>query len=414
LLPEKKQMKVLQINSVGAAGSTGRIAEEIGKLLIAGDGESYIAFGRRERESKSKKIIIGSKKGFYVHVLLTRLTDRHGFGSRKATEKFLKEVAEINPDIIHLHNVHGYYINIQLLFSFLKEFNKPIVWTLHDCWAFTGHCAHFEDINCTKWKTHCNNCPKVKRYPASWGFDNSFNNFAEKKKLFSACDLHMVVPSKWLNDLVSESFLGSFSTSIIYNGIDINVFKPTPKTIIPGFHSLVQGKKIILGVANVWQQGKGLHDFFRLSKLITEEYKIVLVGLTSNQLKELPENIIGIRRTESPAQLAEWYSEAIAFVNPTWSDNFPTTNIEALACGTPVITYKTGGSAESINERTGFAVEKGKVDHIWWAIQQIEMRGKDFYQQNCRARAVEYFNKDDRYEEYLNLYQGLIKEFERG
>jgi putative colanic acid biosynthesis glycosyltransferase len=403
-------LKIIQVNVTVNTGSTGRIAEEIGKLLIENGSSSYIAFGRNENPSQSVKIKIGTKTDFYLHTLKTRLFDKHGFGSRKATEKLIDRITEIQPDIIHLHNVHGYYVNLEVLFTFLKNYKKPVVWTLHDCWAFTGHCAHFEDINCTKWKSHCNTCPKVKRYPASWGLDNSFNNFAKKKRLFSACNLRIVVPSKWLQNLVSESFLSSFPTSIIYNGVNVNVFRPSESRTIPGFHSLVQGKKIILGVANVWQQGKGLPDFYRLSELISEEYKIALVGLSSGQLKDLPENVIGIKKTESPEQLAEWYSEAIAFVNPTWSDNFPTTNIEALACGTPVITYKTGGSAEAIDENTGFVIEKGNVRDIWSAIQQIEKRGRDSYKRNCRARAVEYFNKEDRYEEYLNLYQGLLKE----
>ena len=230
-------MKVLQINTTVNTGSTGRIAEEIGKLLIAKGNSSFIAFGRRENPSQSEKIKIGSKTDFYLHTLKTRLFDQHGFGSRKATEELINKIFQVQPDIIHLHNIHGYYVNNQVLFGFLKRYKKPVVWTLHDCWAFTGHCAHFEDISCIKWKTHCTNCPKVKRYPASWGFDNSFNNFAVKKKLFSACALHIVLPSKWLNNLVSESFLSHFQTSIIYNGIDLNVFKPTPSCFIRNYRS---------------------------------------------------------------------------------------------------------------------------------------------------------------------------------
>jgi putative colanic acid biosynthesis glycosyltransferase len=401
-------LKVLQINTTINTGSTGRIAEEIGKLVLAKGNSSFIAFGRKENPSKSVKIEIGNKKDFFLHTLKTRLFDKHGFGSKKATGKFLKEIAEIQPDVIHLHNVHGYYVNLQALFSFLKEFNKPIVWTLHDCWAFTGHCAHFEDISCTKWETHCNSCPKVKRYPASWGFDNSFNNFAEKKKLFSACDLHIVVPSKWLNDLVSKSFLSDFNISVIYNGVDVDTFKPATQNKFPEFYELVEGKKIILGVANVWQKNKGLNDFIELSKILSDDFKIVLIGLTPSQIKELPNRMLGIGRTESVTELANWYAISSVFVNPTWSDNFPTTNLEALACGTPVITYRTGGSPEAISAETGFVVDKGDINGIWDAIKEIERRERGSYKNACRKRAEELFNKEDRFQEYLDLYEKLL------
>jgi putative colanic acid biosynthesis glycosyltransferase len=401
-------LKILQINTTVNTGSTGRIAEEIGKLVLAKGNSSFIAFGRKENPSKSVKIGIGNKKDFYLHTLKTRLFDKHGFGSRKATEKFLKEIAEIQPDVIHLHNVHGYYVNLQALFSFLKEFNKPIVWTLHDCWAFTGHCAHFEDINCTKWKSHCNSCPKVKRYPASWGFDNSFNNFAEKKKLFSACDLHIVVPSIWLHDLVSKSFLGDFNISVIYNGVDVDTFQPSTQNKFPESYELVKGKKVILGVANVWQKNKGLNDFIELSKILSDDFKIVLIGLTPPQIKELPNRMLGICRTESVTELANWYAISSVFVNPTWSDNFPTTNLEALACGTPVITYRTGGSPEAISAETGFVVDKGDINGIWDAIKEIERRERSSYKNSCRKRAEELFNKEDRFQEYLDLYEKLL------
>lgn len=403
-------MKVLQINTTVNSGSTGRIAEEIGKLLISKGEESYIAFGREEKDSKSNKIKIGAKNDFYSHVLFTRLFDRHGFSSGKATEKFLEIVSDIQPDIIHLHNIHGYYLNIAVLFDFLNIINKPVIWTLHDCWSFTGHCAHFEDINCTKWQSHCKVCPKVNRYPGSWWIDNSFKNFADKRQLFTSFrNLHIVVPSKWLRDLVSKSFLGEFPVSVVYNGVDVNTFQPSDNSEFSQISSpSIEGKNVILGVANVWQKSKGFDDFINLSKIISENYVIVLVGLTPVQLKGLPKNIIGINRTESPSQLACWYSVATSFVNPTWSDNFPTTNLEALACGTPVITYQTGGSAEAINSETGYVVEKGNINGLWNAIQETEKKGKAFYNITCRTRALEYFNKKDRFLEYLELYQRII------
>ncbi|GAB3203721.1 glycosyltransferase involved in cell wall biosynthesis [Pontibacter aydingkolensis] len=403
-------MKVLQINTTVNTGSTGKIAEEVGKLLLIDGDESIVAFGREGNSSESEKIAIGTKIDFYTHILKTRLFDRHGFGSYQATNKLISSIEKLNPDMIHLHNIHGYYLNIEILFSFLKKFNKPIVWTLHDCWAFTGHCAHFEDIGCVKWKTHCNNCPKVKRYPSSWFIDNSFSNFSDKRRLFTSSNIHIVVPSRWLSNLVSESFLGLFPTTVIYNGVDTTIFNPLSDAE-DTFRGYVRGRKVILGVSNVWQKSKGIDDFISLSKIISKDYVIVLIGMSPEQKGNLPENIVGISRTESPMQLAKWYTKATAFLNPTWSDNFPTTNIEALSCGTPVVTYNTGGSPEAIDHKTGFVVERGDVEGMWLAIQQIEKKGRDFYMDICRKRALKYFNKEDRYQEYINLYQSLLKEY---
>ncbi|MGK0379466.1 MAG: glycosyltransferase involved in cell wall biosynthesis [Patiriisocius sp.] len=401
-------MKVLQINTTSNSGSTGRIAEEIGKTILRNGDDSYIGYSRSGMPSSSLAVPIGNRRDVYLHVLQTRLFDTHGFGSKNATKLFLEEIEELNPDIIHLHNIHGYYLNIEVLFQYLEKERKPVVWTFHDCWPFTGHCTYFDFVNCEKWKTQCEKCPNRKAYPSSWIVDNSKNNFKRKKELFTALDnVHIVTPSKWLHNHVKESFLKSHALETIHNGIDLDSFKPTSNLDINIKYNIAN-RKIILGVASIWDKRKGLEDFLALNKLISSDYQIVLVGLNKKQLKEIPETIIGIARTESLEELAELYSVAEVFINPTYVDNFPTTNIESLACGTPVITYNTGGSPEAIDEDTGKVVEKGDVGGLWNGINQLSMYSQEHYSKVCRTRAEKMFNKEDRYMDYLKLYEKLI------
>jgi len=401
-------MRILQINTTVNSGSTGRIAEDIGGLIIKNSGKSYISFGRGNRSSSSKKIKIGNKLDVILHGLESSLFDRHGLGSKNATEKLIEEIEIIRPDIIHLHNVHGYYLNIKVLFDYLKTINKPLVWTFHDCWAFTGHCTYFDAVNCDKWKTLCNKCPNLKAYPSSLFIDNSKNNFNLKKQLFTALDnVHIVTPSKWLANYVNESFLMEHSVQTIHNGIDLNIFKPLHALEIKNKYQIGK-KKIILGVASIWDKRKGLLDFIELERRIDTSYQIILVGLNKRQLKELPNSIIGIARTESLQELAALYSAADVFINPTYVDNFPTTNIESLGCGTPVITYNTGGSPEAIDHTTGVVVEKGDIDGLWAAINKLSSHSQEHYSKVCRLRAEKMFNKEDRYMDYLKLYERLI------
>ena len=351
-------MKVLQINSVCGIRSTGRICTDLADVLLQDGHECKIAYGRESVPEKYGKIAvrIGNDLDAKMHALQSRIFDNAGFGSRQATEKFIEWVKEYNPDIIHLHNIHGYYINIEVLFNYLAESNKPVVWTLHDCWAFTGHCAYFSYVKCDKWKTGCFNCPQKKRYPSSLLWDASKQNWQKKKALFTSVkNMTLVTPSKWLANEVKKSFLSNYPMKVIANGIDLDVFKPTPSDFKEK-NGLV-GKKIILGVASSWSECKGLKDFIELSKILDEKYKIVLVGLSGNQIKELPENVMAISRTNNVKELAEIYTAADIFFNPTYEDNFPTVNLEAQACGTPVITYRTGGSVESVPEEN--VVEQG-------------------------------------------------------
>jgi glycosyltransferase involved in cell wall biosynthesis len=393
-------MRIVQINSFVNSRSHGRIAEDIGKVIIDNGHESYIAFGRGNFESKSKLIKIGSQKDVYKHGLKTRLFDKHGLGSKKATLELIKQLENLKPDAIGLHNIHGYYINYKVLFKYIKANNIPVLWTLHDCWSFTGHCAYFTAVNCQKWKSQCHKCPLISKYPKAIT-DRSYLNFKDKKEAFQGVkDLKLITPSQWLANLVKDSFLKSYTCEVLHNGIDLSVFRPMPK-----FRS---NEKIILGVASIWDFRKGLSDFILLRKLLPESYKIVLVGLSSNQIFSLPPGITGIKRTESIEELVKWYNKASVFVNPTYIDNFPTTNIEALACGTPVVTYDTGGCAESIDHHTGIAVQKSDIDQLVKAIKQILSQDDITIQNNCINRARKLYNKNDVYYNYFKNYQTMV------
>jgi len=392
-------MRILQINTTVNSGSTGRIAEDIGKTLISAGHESHIAFGRGKQKSNSKLIKIGNKLDFYLHVIRSLFTDRHGFGSKRATKRLLKEIDIIKPDAIGLHNIHGYYLNVEILFNYIKNKNIPILWTFHDCWPFTGHCSY---------NTNCDNCKNCQRkYPTSVFLNQTTRNYNDKKLIFNQVKkLQIITPSIWLKGLVNQSFL-NYPVKCINNGIDLNQFKPSEYYLKLKDKLHLQNKKIILGVASTWDKRKGLSDFTQLASLLDSNYQIILIGLSNKQIQGLPENIMGVQRSESISELANYYSMAVVYINPTHKDNFPTTNIEALACGTPVITYDTGGSPESINDETGKVVQKGDVIGLCNAIQELALEPREQYAKLCRMRAEQLFNKDDRYQEYLELYKNL-------
>jgi len=403
-------MKILQISIEVNSGSVGRIAEQIGEKIIANQWESYITFARNNLPSKSQTIRIGNRFDILWHGVMTRIFDNHCFESKSATKKLISQIKEIKPDIIHLHHLHGYFINIDILFNYLSSANIPIVWTFHDCWSFTGHCAHFEYVNCAKWETQCYKCPQTNEYPKSLIFDGSRKNFLQKKRLFNSVNNMTIVPvSNWLGNLVERSFLKDHHVEVIQNGIDLEVFKPKEsKSKIISKYNLQEKDFIILGVASTWEYKKGLDYFIKLSELLTEEHQIILVGLKEEQIKKLPKSIIGIRRTENTGELADLYSAADVFVNPTLEDTFPTTNLEALACGTPVITFNSGGSPETLSDKTGIVLFKKDVSSLIDAIQVIKSNTKKQYEKECRDRAIKLYDKDQKFENYITLYKKIL------
>ncbi len=401
-------MNILQINSVCGIGSTGRIATDLNAILLSQGHQSTVAFGRDTAKNCQQAIRIGSTFDNYLHVARTRVLDSHGFGSFFATKELIAMIKALNPDVIHLHNLHGYYLHIGLLFAYLKQANKPVIWTLHDCWAFTGHCAYFDFIGCNRWKSGCHDCPLKLAYPKSLFIDRSQLNYKQKKELFTGVQkLTLVTPSKWLATLVKESFLQDYPVAIINNGIDLGVFKPTSSNFRR--HYNLEEHFILLGVATDWGERKGYNYFIDLAKQLRPDEKIVLVGVSARQLKQLPAGIIGIAKTNSTNELAEIYSAADLFINPTLEDNFPTTNLEALGCGTPVVTFNSGGSPECIDDECGLVVERGDLPGLIVAIDTVRKVGSESYSVRCQKRAKDWFDKNARFAEYVKLYEGYMK-----
>lgn len=395
-----KTKVLLQINVTANWGSTGKIAEQIGLCAMMNGWESYIAYGRWCNPSKSHLIKIGNKLDMYMHYAEQRIRDNEGLCSRGATKRLIKLISEIRPDVVQLHNIHDHYLNYRLLFEYLNKTEIKVVWTMHDCWAFTGHCSHFITKGCERWKTDCFDCPLQREYPKTL-FDRSKKNFTMKKNLFGANNnLTIIACSEWIANFVRQSFLKNKSIRVINNGVDLNVFKNSA--------SLCTNKKYfqVLAVSNVWNKDKGFDDILNLRKILSSEYEMTIVGVTKQQLNSLPQGLVGIERTQNVQELVALYSKADVFINPTYADNFPTVNLEALACGTPVITYRTGGSPEAIDERTGVVVEQGDVNGLVEAIYR--MKEDPLSSADCRKRAEDYFEKDKCFEKYIELYNSLI------
>lgn len=395
--------KLLQINVTANWGSTGKIAEQIGLCVMAHGWESYIAYGRMMNPSQSKLIKIGTQWDVYEHYVENLLLDNEGLASRKATKAFLRQIDKIQPDVVHLHNIHDHYLNYKLLFSYLAEKQIPVVWTQHDQWATTGHC-HYNLCGCERWKTECHDCPLSKWY----ALDHSRRNHRLKQKLLAKLPSLTIVPvSDWLGNNISQSHLKERDIRVIHNGIDIHTFSPQPTNAFERY-GIDKQKKIILGVAAVWDARKGLEDFYELAKrLPSDEFAIVIVGQLTEEAKNIDNGcqMVFVNRTQNALELAQLYSSASVFVNPTYQDNYPTTNLEAMACGTPVVTYKTGGSPESVDVHTGMVVEQGDIAGLVKAIHQLSSGD---YAEACRGKAEREFDNTQCFNPYISLYNKLI------
>lgn len=383
-------MKVLFINSVYGCGSTGRIVKELGQAVEKNNWEYKVAYGRGKKVNDSHCYYIGNKFSVYLHALLSRITDKTGFYSKCATRKLIKFIRSYSPDIIHLHNLHGYYLNVEILFKYLKqEFKGKVVWTLHDCWAFTGHCVHYTYAKCNKWQTQCHNCVEKKRYPAALLKDNTLVNYQEKKRVFLGVpNLTIVAPSLWLKNQIEKSFLSTYNTTVINNGIDLSFF----------YTADYKKENLILNVSDGIDERKGFYDLIKLRNYLPEKYKLVIVG-TKKRISIPGIEIIPFLKHED---LITYYQKAKFFVNPTYEDTFPSVNLEALACGTPVITYNAGGAIEMITDETGVILMCGDVEGIAHVIEE-----KTFSSSICRG-SIKKYDKIKKYNEYLTLYSCLI------
>lgn len=447
--------KLLQLNPVlRTSTSTGRIMREIGEKAKADGWESYVAysFGRDgDMESSSIPVPVGSRWSVLWHGIQTRLFDRHGLASDAAARELIRKIEEIRPDILHIHNIHGYFMNYKILFDYLSRSGIQVVWTVHDCWLYTGHCYYYSKAGCDRWKTGCGHCPQRRKFPASLFADRSARNFIDKRNAFCSMPkdrLTIVAVSEWIKGELAQSFLKDYPCRVIHNGIDTDVFAPQEglpgvavaadinasvdagqdaaalDTARPSDSAAALRRKygigdrhVILGVASIWLEEKGIGDFIALARLLDDDEVIVLVGMSPEALAKtlkkydaetLRDRIIPVRRTENVRQLAGLYGLADAFVNPTWQDNYPTVNVEAISCGTPVITYRTGGSIESVTPETGFVVGQGDVKGLKDAYKKVRMLGKQHFSGACRKYAIEHFRKEDRYEDYITLYKSLI------
>lgn len=398
-------MRVFMINAVCGSGSTGRIVTDLCNVLKTNGDSVKVAYGvgAATRIEARDVVKVSTKFDYYVHNALSKITDRAGFYSYAATRKLVNAIEEFKPDIIHIHNLHGYYVNVNMLFRYLSQTNTPVVWTLHDCWAMTGHCAHFSYIHCEKWKAGCHHCPQLRAYPKCYLLDRSSKNYEEKKRLFTSVKrMTIVTPSEWLAGIVRESFLKQYEVQVIPNGIDLNVFRPTPSDFREKHN--IGNKKIVLAVSNVWMEKKGFSDVCKLSKMLDrEKYQVVMVGLTEKQMGSVPDTVLAIQRTASVEELVCIYSAADVFVNMTYEDTFPTVNIEALACGIPVFTYKTGGSPESISKLCGKVIEKGDIGAMK---EQIEKMGNKKEKESIRQ--ANHYSRAIFYDSMLQLYEKII------
>ncbi len=392
-------MKIVQINVTCGQGSTGKICVAISKLLNEKGIENYILYSQGSSDYKNGIKYIGSKWYIKLQALKSRIFGNYGFNSKSATKSIIKEIKKIDPDIVHLHNIHSHDCNLKLLFNFLKQSKIKLYWTFHDCWTFTGYCMYYDMVNCDKWQTKCCCCSKRKEY--SWFFDRSRTLHRRKKALFEGLDLTIITPSQWLADQVKQSFLKDYPVKVINNGIDLDVFKPTESDFRKRYS--IEDKFIVLGVAFGWGPRKGLDVFVELSKRLDDKFQIVLVGTDDNTDKVLPDNIISIHRTQNQQELAEIYTAADVFVNPTREENYPTVNMESLACGTPIVTFKTGGSPEMLDETCGVVVKKNDIDAMFEKIIEVQSQRK-LSKEACLKKA-ESFDMNDRFREYVKLYE---------
>lgn len=400
-------MKVVQINSVfGEGGSTGRIARELHDYLAQCGHESYAAFGYTYAGAYfPNTLCMNSIPALKVSILKTRMYPAHGFYNKRATKRLITWLDQIKPDVVHLHNLHGHYVNVEMLFTYLKERDIPVVWTLHDCWSFTGWCAYYDMANCMRWQTGCKDCPCKHDYPFTWFFDRSAQNYQRKKKVFTSLDkLELVCPSQWLADQVAASYLKEFPRSVINNGVDLGVFTPGESDLK---HRLgIEGKAMVLALANEFSARKGVEHLVELSNRLDDAHALVILG-APHALQGASPSTIYLPRTNSAQELADVYRAADVFVNPTLADNLPTTNIEALACGTPVVTFNVGGSAEVVGDACGWIVERNDTEGFVRAVRDCGSADSAI-RERCAGHARANYGNADCYRKYLGLYNEVL------
>lgn len=392
--------KIVAINVV-CNGSTGKIMCD---TLIKAQEEgydTYCFFGRGKKNPKLNAKRISSKISVFFHVFLARI-GFNGHGSYFATKKLIHELKQINPDIIHLHNIHGYYLNFKVLFKYLENYQGKIIWMLHDCWTFTGHCSYFSSINCQKWQKQCFNCSQLNAYPKEY-IDTTEKEYKLKKRLFTKLkNVIIVTPSYWLEEIVKKSFLNKYRIKTIHNGINLEIFKPIKDNKILDKYNIPKNKKIILGVANIWEERKGFVIFLKMAKLLNDNEVIVLVGVNDKQIKLLPNNIIGIKRTDNQDDLAKIYSISDIFVNPSREETFSLVTVEAMACGLPVVVCGISAPKELVTDAVGIVLNKYAAKDYYNAYKEILKKKLD---KNDIVEYAQNFSNQKMINENLKLYK---------
>lgn len=397
-------MRVAFINSVSGFGSTGHIVYDLSRIPGV---QGRIYFGRKKNLTDADTYRITTLSGNFRHCVMTFLMDRQGFCNQKETEKMVENLKQFRPDLVHLHNLHGFYLNCPVLFRYLKESGVPVVWTMHDCWAFTGHCAHYDSVNCMQWKTGCtSSCPGALKYPFTFNKTQVPVMYERKKELFAslpASQMTIAAPSSWLSSEIRQSFLSEYPVRVIHNGIRLNVFRPTTSQFRMEHH--LESKNILLAVASSWDRFKGLEDLKKISSSLKENQTLIVVGLRKDQMWGFDsDHSILLERTESVQQLCDLYSSADLLLNLTYDDTFPTVNLEAQACGCPVLTYRTGGSPESITEQTGIIVDRGNLNRVISLVKSMDSGANEEERKACRRNALR-FDHQNMLNSYRNLYE---------
>lgn len=405
-------MKIAQINIL-PNGSTGKIMLQIAETARESGHVAKtftpIMFSRIRKEKKLQLDDHYEFGTFFengIHYYAGTLLGANGMFSFHGTKQLIAELQEFQPDILHIHNIHGFCVNLPMLFRYIKQSKVHVVWTFHDCWPFTGHCPCFSMVKCERWKEECYHCPQPRVYPKMY-LDTSKWMYHKKKEWFQGVpSMTIVTPSLWLADLVKQSFLRDYPVMVINNGIDRSVFKPTENHFREQ-HGILENKKILLGVAFDWGRRKGLDVFIKLALSLDETYQIVLVGTNDSVDKQLPENIISIHRTNNQTELAQIYTAADLFINPTREDNYPTVNMEAISCGTPVLTFRTGGSPEIVDGTCGCVVDCDDVDGLMTQIEKIS--NENLYTEEMCLKKSKEFDKMDKFKEYIDLYENIVR-----
>lgn len=399
-------MRVFQLNTYCGIKSTGRIALDIARLVEADGGECRIGYGVPgiAPEAQPYACRVGAPWERKLHGAMRKLLDAEGYGSVLGTTGLIRDMERFDPDIIHLHNLHGCYLNLPMLFHALQQMHKPVLWTLHDCWPFTGHCAYFDACGCERWLEECHDCPQQRAYPVCIGLDGSRRNYRMKKRIFTQLDrLTFAAPCEWMAGRLRASFLGRYPVRVILNGVNREIFQPTPGDLRSRYG--LERMRVVLSVASEWDERKGLRYLTQAAREMGENYRFVVIGLEQTQIDSLPQGMLGLTRTRDTAELAAWYTAADCLANPTLEDNMPMVNLEALACGTPVAVFRTGGCPEALDESCGCVVEKGDVTALCGAIARL-CNTKPSLNAACLHRAA-LFDAQDTFRAYLSLYKEL-------